>query len=749
MTRQRYVAGWYDYREKCVCLKPEGTDEIVEFPFPHYFYLEGRPSEQLMEKFSEVEMVGKWCRCYSPASSANRKALTQELESVGVQTFEADVSPINRFLTDNNIGFGDLRVLYYDLETDGSPGWDKLGEHRILMIGYHSSVTGETGHILAGRRSSGECAALVEFERLMTGHDLLVAWNGDAYDEPVLKARFEEHGLGDMWSEHWRKVNFLDLMRLFKKYYARDDQNSGVRVSFALDNVAKAVLGYGKAKKPMLTEDGKNNPVQAIVETWAQRPEELAEYCERDVEIMVELEKKFGFIAFHKTLSNLCGRFLSSYTIWAGYLNDAFVLRWGQKNERHFRTKYTFYDERLDVEKIEGAYVMDPVVGMHDGVCDLDFASLYPNVIRSFNISPEVKALTKNERKGPLAFNGVRFSPTQKGAFPQIVAETLDLRKKHKKRVAELEEQGKEGSLEHLRAKQMSDAYKLLGNTMYGIMSSPMLRYYDPECGEAVTSSARACIQHVMKEAATKKIPVLYGDTDSCFLRCTREEALAFSKKMEESLDRFIEERGGTPGLVRLDLDVVYSRIIFVTKKRYCGMKDTGKLDVKGLEFIRSDNCKAARDMQLRLIEYLLGVERPMVSMASKLVERFRTKCYSGGLELEAVAMAQSLSRKLDAYKANPPHVRIAKEMMAKGQEVYEGMKIPYFITGSVKGQQVVKHASEFAGQYDADFYWTKKIYPPTQAVLEAAFPGKVERDLLAYLSPKKPKKPKAKKGAA
>lgn len=739
----RYVAGWFDYQHMCICLKQEGSSEVETFPFEHYFYLDGRPSGKVIDIFSDVEMDGRWCRCFTPATIAGRKEIVEALEPVGVKTFEADVSPINRFLTDNDLAFGDLRVLYFDLETDGRAGWDKLDQHRILMIGYYSTVLGKIHHLVAGADKESERECIARFLRIIEDHDLLVAWNGDAYDEPVLKARAKLHGFGDSWDERWRMVNFLDLMRLFKKYYARDDQNSGVRVSFALDNVAKAVLGHGKMKKPMLTKDGRNDPAQAIVDTWEERPGDLVEYCERDVEIMVELEKKFGFIAFHKTLSNLCGRFLSSYTLWSGYLNDAFVLRWGRKNEQHFRTKYTFYDERLDTEKIEGAYVMEPVVGMHEGVSDLDFASLYPNVIRTFNISPEVKS---HGKIGPLAFNGVRFHSSNRGAFPQIVEETLQLRKKYKERVVALEAEGKEGTIYHLRAKQMSDAYKLLGNTMYGILASPMLRYYDPECGEAVTSSARACIQHVMKEAVARKIPVLYGDTDSCFVGCGRDQALEFAKEMEGSLDRFILDRGGLPGFIRLDLDVVYDRIIFVTKKRYAGLKDTGKLDVKGLEFIRSDNCKVARDMQRRLIDYLLGVDKPSVKMAVQLVERFRSRCYAGELGMEDVVLAQSISRKLDAYKASPPHVRIAREMLKKGQEIYEGMKVPYFIVGCSKGQQIVLHASEFEGQYDAEFYWSKKIYPPTGAVLEAVFKGGVDRAILDALCPKKQHKPRGKK---
>jgi DNA polymerase elongation subunit (family B) len=742
MPGDRYVAGVYNYRDKCISLKVEGTSAWTDIDFPHYFFVEGKPSAELIDMFRLVEMDGKWCRCYVPAPNAERKDIIRKLEGYGIETYEGDVSPINRFMTDNDIAFGDPRILYFDLETDGSAGWDDLAGHRILVIGYHSSVTGKTGHIVAGRRASGEKACIQEFLRRVGEHDLLVAWNGDAYDEPVLKARAEKHGFGDTWSEHWRGVNFLDMMRLFKKYYARDDKGAGVRVSFALDNIAKTILGRGKEKKPMLTRDGKVNPVQAIVDAWQHKPGELAEYCERDVDIMVELEQKLGFISFHKTLSNLCGRFLSSYTIWAGYLNDAFVLRWGRKNGTRFRTKFTYYDERVDVEQIEGAYVMEPVAGMHDGVCDLDFASLYPNIIRTFNISPEVKAVTKNERNGPLAFNGVRFHPTVIGAFPQIVTETLQLRKKHKERVFALEADGKEGTLEHLKAKQMSDAYKLLGNTMYGIMASPMLRYYDPECGEAVTKSGKAIILHVLSLAAKRGFKVILSDTDSAYLQCSKEDAVEFASEMAGEIDRFVSERGGVPGFIRLDLDVVYERIICVAKKRYTGLKDTGKIDVKGLDFVRSDGCRIMRDMQRRIIDYLLLVERPNARMAVRIISTYRDRIYSRLVELDDIVLAQSLGKSLDEYKAEPPHVRVAKEMLAQGQEVYAGMKIPYVIIGcDFKGKQVVVHADKFEGKYDPEFYWRRKVYPATEEILAVVFKEKSDLELLAQLCPKKERK--------
>lgn len=745
----KYVAGSYNYRDNCVCLKKEGSSEWDEFDFPHYFFIEGRPSHELLDKFDGAEMDGRYCRCFVPAASAPRKALIQDLERYGIETFEGDVSPINRFLTDADIEYGKLRVLWFDHETDGSAGWEHLDDHRILVIGYHSSVTGKTEHLVSGAGKGGEKDCIGLFLDLVARHDLLVAWNGDAYDEQVLRARAERHGFGDMWSEHWKGVNFLDMMRLFKKYYARDDKGSGARVSYALDNIAQAVLGEGKGKvkKPMVTRSGKVNPVRAIVEAWEDKPGELAEYCERDVDIMVELENKLGFLSFHQTLANLCGRFLSSHTLWAGCLNDAFVLRWGRRHGQRFRTKFTFYDERTERVKIEGAYVMEPLKGMHDGVCDLDFASLYPNVVRTFNISPEVKYAGN---KGPLAFNGARFHPTVPGAFPQIVAETLQLRKKHKERVFALEAAGKEGTLEHLRAKQMSDGYKLLGNTMYGIMAAPHLRYYDVACGEAVTKSGKAIIQHVMAQAAKRKMPVLYGDTDSSFLQCSKDSAVKFAGEMAEEIDKFVSDRGGIPGFIRLDLDVVYDRIILIAKKRYIGLKDTGKVDVKGLEFVRSDGCRIMREMQRRIIDYLLLVERPNARMAARIISAYRERIYARRVELADILLAQSLGQDLDDYKVDPPHVRVARDMLARGQEIYTGMKIPYFIVATdKKGKQVVAHADEFCGQFDEDFIWRKKVYPATEAILEVVFKEKADLELLQQLCPKKPRKQRAKKGSA
>jgi DNA polymerase elongation subunit (family B) len=715
---RRYVAGWYDYREASVCLRQEKNRKVDTFPFPYYFFAENseRSVKLLYEICSTVEKDGKYLRCFCNASSEKRREVATRCENEGIRTYELDVNPINRFLNDIDFEFGEPKILFYDFETDARRGWGSIPEHEVLFVSWASS-DGTNGHWLS---DGNEKHLLFEFLRVVRKHDLLVAWNGDAYDEIVLKERCLKHNLADKWSVIWQSTNFLDLMLLFKKYYQRDSEGLGIRTSFSLENISQAALGEGKKKGFTV---GALNPAKAIVDAFKERPEELVEYGKRDVELMVKLNEKFGHIEFHRILSNLCGRFLSSFTLKAGFLNDAYVLRYGKNRGVRFPTKWGFFADEEEHDKIEGAYVMDPKPGLYHGVSDLDFKSLYPNIMRSLNLSPELK--TKKTEGSSLAFNGVRFDTTRKGIFSEIAAELLDLREKYRSKAKQLEAEGHEGSIEHVRSKQMSDACKVLANAMYGILASPHLRFFDPECGEAITVTARSLIQHVISYSRKEGLEAVYSDTDSAFFLCGKEEAEEFAKKVATELDSLLEGRGARPGFIRMDLDSFYERIFFVSKKRYAGIKDTGKIDIKGLEFIRSDRCKLARDLQKRVIDYILLSENPTIEGAMRISDRWKKRLFERKIEVEEIIITKSISKSLSEYKVKLPHVRIAEEMMKNGLEVFEGMKIPYYVVGK-KGTLLVKHSGEYNDDYDAAYYWENEVRPPTEAVIEAVFKMKM-----------------------
>lgn len=716
----KYSAGWYDYYNQEVCLKrwENDTPLVDRIPYRRYFFTRKDQLSKIQctrfdQYIVDVESDGNFAKLY-PNSSINAKEIIAWFESRDVDTYEADLYPFNRFMTDNDIEFEQPRILFFDLETDARRGFQYLDTHRILSVGYGSSSVDCL--VVEDDTDKDEYKLLTEFGSIISKYDLLVAWNGKAYDEVVLKSRYKQLGL----KPNWKMVNFLDMMLLFKHPYygyGRDVEGRGVKISYALGNIAKTVLGYDKGKEKI----GSN--AKELYEAWRNNREHFVKYNKRDVEIMIELEEQRKYIEAITVFSHLCGRFLSDWSLYIGYLNDAFILRYGKKRGIHFRTKQHFFNVNFEkqvaeTKKYKGAFVLEPKKGLHKKVTSIDFSALYANIIDAFNISPEMK--TKDN--GAVAINGIKFDMSRDGVFRGIIRTAKNGRKPWKEKVGEYKKQGKEETVEYRRALQRSDAWKFIGNGSYGALGAPFLRYYDPECAEAVTLTGQAIIRYVIDEAEKFGIVVLYGDTDSLYMLCIEEKALEFMEYIHKKLDDWVEERGGQVGLIRLDLEDTWKRIFWTSKKRYAGLKDSGKRDIKGLEFVRTDSCKLARDMQSRMIDYILEAKSPNPEFAFRMLTKWQDKLYES-INVEDIQFSQSIGRPLDEYKTETAHVRVAKKMLEEGKEVFEGQKISYVVTGRTDKLKVIA-SEDFKGEFDPMLYWRDKVYPPTMRLLESVFPG-------------------------
>lgn len=725
-----YAGGWNFGREVFLAFWKDGERYVDKIPHDWFFYVRAAESEKIRReierraRFLETTKDGAYLRVFY--NFEERWEIVDWLEEKGVEPLEADVTPFDRFMAENEIPFDqNPRVLFFDLETDSSQGgWDEIEKHRILSIAYRQIGEESSEWICAETADDeGERKLLDQFLDIVERHDILVSWNGDVYDEPVLRARCKRHHL----RPGWHMIRWLDMLALFKKYYGRDAEGEGVRVSFALENIAQTVLGYGKIP---------DVPKHKMLEVWKDNRDLLARYNVRDVDIMVDLEDRLGYIGTHSILSNLCNRFLSSKTLKQSHVTDGFVLRYGAQNGIHFKTKR--HDDLPEKEKIKGAHVEEPMRGLHEGVCDLDFSSLYPNIVMAFNISPEVRVELEDAdpdcppghtpqidaSKFAIAENGAIFRTETEGVFPAISRIAVEARQGFAELARRLEKEGQEGTIHHKRALQTSLVYKILANAFYGALSSIYSRYYDPQCGAAITMTGRACIQRIMELAREKGIPVVYGDTDSSFLKCLLAIAEEFIEAAAEDLDKYATDRGAKAGGFRLKVDAEFVRIFFTRKKKYAGKKTTGKTDVRGLELIRSDGCKLAREMQRRFIEFLLEAERPSPQIAEKLVRKWAVKVFAGQVEVDDLKMAETLAQPIENYKVEPIHVRIAKELLSSGREVYVQMKIPYVLTGKDEGGRIkAVYVDDFDGNYDAVQYWREQVFPPTKRILDAVFP--------------------------
>lgn len=739
MKKDGYTSGWYDYRSHEACLASwEGYDRKVEkIPFEWYFLLSTKDFEKVQAKKRFEEEVynvvpvdgGRYVKIYSETRWGERRPFLCWLRENKADALEADLNPINRFLSDNDIKFADdLRYLFYDFETDPRSGWSDIPGQRVLSVAFQGHNGKTEGLVANSDDNRGEFELLDEFASVIEQHDVLIAWNGDFFDERVLRARTKRLGM----RINWNMINFFDMMEMFQHPYfgyGRDSKNKGVKVSYSLGNIAQKLLGYGKLE---------DVPGYLMDRIWKQDPEKVRRYNMRDVDIMVDLESKFKYIEGHKVLTHLCNRFLSSKALRIGNINDGFILKYGHENGKSFGTKKTAYyeydddswKEEVDTSKFKGAFVMEPAPGIHEDVVLVDFASLYPNIIRSFNISPETKldedAVLAADRYGldmAVASNGATFEFTLEGVFPAIVQTAMERRKKWKDLDRKLEEEGQGGTVEHRKAKQRSDAYKVMANGTYGILGAPTSRFYDRDCAEAVTMTGRTIINFVIEWAREVDIPALYGDTDSVFLRCSVEKAKEFIEKAAELIDNWIMDRGGKPGFIRLEIDGDYNRIFWTRKKKYAGLlRGEKEPEIKGLEFVRTDNCRVTRLLQEQLINFLLFDSDPNPREAEKIVDNCFNKLYRGDIDIQDLVITQAVQKKLHLYVSKTPAVRVAQKMLDDGKEFFPGMKIPYILTGRKDGYLVAVHADEEKPEYDVNLYWKNKIYPATERILKAVF---------------------------
>jgi DNA polymerase elongation subunit (family B) len=105
-------------------------------------------------------------------------------------------------------------------------------------------------------------------------------------------------------------------------------------------------------------------------------------------------------------------------------------------------------------------------------------------------------------------------------------------------------------------------------------------------------------------------------------------------------------------------------------------------------------------------------------------MEKWRDRLFAGQVPVEDLVLAQTVTKPLEAYKADVVHTRVAAKMAEEGREVYVGAKIPYVLVGTRDGKLDAVCADDFDGRYDPAVYW-RRAWPASRRILESVFPGR------------------------
>ena len=830
---RKYVAGWSDERDVVLLYRDEAGERKTERVegFPWYFLMRTddalrvpvglwreHAERGVFERLEADPVSDEWARIYAMRRIA-QTAWLRERGEVGIGldvldevnprypdrqanwtrfdaerrlhdflvalhahgwTYEADLTPRQRFMTDRYVEIDDrYNELYLDIETDDSvPDWQHKERWRhlayALVLRERDGTESRQSYLLDREDDASERAMLHALVPWLDRADIVYAWNGKPFDFPLMRARFKYHGI----AYDWRQVIWCDLIAVWRRYHSR----SAV-TSFALDVLAPKVLGAPKIDWRAESEK-LGRRADRMIDLYRWHPGLCRRYNENDTELLYGLEQKFGYAAADRIVGRLGNTFASDP--YVGSKVDALLLNRGAALGHHYVTRGLQLDalppelavraraarkaddeaensgERPDVT-YAGAYVFPSVAGYHEGVAALDFKSLYPTTMMLFNISPETWVPASERSKYELADltttpSGATFRKRGDGVIPLVFREITEQRKVYT-RVQLAEPVGSDA---FKRYERIAGAYKTTGLSFYGALGNVQSRYYNPEVAEAVTLTGQWFERRTAELAESRGYRVVAGDTDSLHMPMTEVQARAFAAECGPYYRAIVAPFN--VDMVRfgmeLEFENYFATLLITTKKRYAGLmtmfkgKPADHVEVKGLECVRSDGLEFARKMQRRFLERILRGRRPPAGEITAMVEAERATVLSGTLTVDEVSMTQSVDKPLNDYKTTPPHVRVARYIRATTNEYYQTMKVPYvMVSGPVDPEKPWKKvtpvpvwAREYEGNYDRYHAWNDKIFPPTRRVLEVVYPV-VDWGAYVVEAPKPPRPIKGKRG--
>jgi len=299
---------------------------------------------------------------------------------------------------------------------------------------------------------------------------------------------------------------------------------------------------------------------------------------------------------------------------------------------------------------------------------------------------------------------GHKFRKEPSGFFKSVLTELLQARKKMREEMKKYSPDSPEYAILDERQK----AVKVLANAAYGYMGWQAARWYCRECAEAITAWGRMNITSAINEAQKLGLKVIYGDTDSLFVENKPE--------IVERLVKWINENLG----LEIKVDKVYRRLFFTeAKKRYVGLTQDGTIDIVGFEAIRGDWSEIAKDIQVEVARLVLDKmnTKEAVAYVREVIEKLRTK----KIPLDKLVIWKTLTKKIDEYEVDAPHVAAAKMYESYGLKVSPGDKVGYVIVkgGGKISEKVKPYFAASLEEVDADYYAEHQIIPAALRILE------------------------------
>lgn len=614
-----YITAERQYNNVLVWERTEEGRKLITYPGEYYCYYES-PTGQYKS------LDGKKLDRMEFEKSSDLYQKREEFKNRGVPLFESDIPVELKILSKYYYGkpTPKLNISFYDIEVDYdvSVGFASIANpyapvnavaiyHRWLNqfvvlvvpptpdhIMPHDQVIGELNKIapmptdveIKIHWCKNERDLLLLFLTEIEDADAISGWNNNLFDTPYVCKRIERV----LGKHHLKRMSFpqgelpkyrefesfgttqltvdlsgrldMDYMVLFKKYEAAG------RPSYKLESIAEEILPdlHKLEYEGSLAALYRNNFIHFL------------RYNIRDTEILKGFEDKLGYAELSNEM------FHSATGVFKNVVGTLRLADLSIINYCHYKLGVQVndgpaYGDEEDTGKIQGAYVLEPKVGLHDWISNVDVKSLYPNSIRSINISPEtmigqfagdvgdweeIKNKTNNpiiltyitgeveqytakewrkilwDNKWAVSGYGTVFSQHFIGVIPSILSEWYIQRIKYQELKYGYEVKAKQTNDPHdfmmaAYYDRLQYIFKIKLNSLYGALTNKHFRFSNLALGQSTTGTGRGILVHqcaTINKLLTGEYDsfgerIVYGDTDSCYFSVFSKEELASISK--------------------------------------------------------------------------------------------------------------------------------------------------------------------------------------------------------------------------
>jgi len=359
-----------------------------------------------------------------------------------------------------------------------------------------------------------------------------------------------------------------------------------------------------------------------------------------------------------------------------------------------------------------GGFIFAPEVGLHEDVHELDFSSLYPNIICTRNVSPDVIRCDCHRDRNDVP--ELEYSICDdRGYLVDVLQPIIDARDEIKAAIRREKEQEDPDGEYLTELEGRSGALKWILVACFGYQGFSNAKFGRIECHEAINAFAREILLTAKNKLEAGGWRVVHGIVDSIWVTPDpsiddddRENLEALATEISDEVE------------IRLEHEAYYDWVAFVPQHqsdagaltKYFGkVAGDDEFKLRGIEARQRSTPEFIKNIQRDCLERLDSTRSPeaVLRHLREAIERL----HSGNVAVEKLIERNRVSKPLEGYTQNTQNVAALKRAHDQDLSIHPGQDIEYVVVDDEKtSRERVALAHEEIESYDPSYYETELV---------------------------------------